>query len=171
MNLDSCDAGMWSPFTERARMAIVQAQKLADMIGSNQITTGILLFGLLSDEDSPAYKMLNSNGVDIEELLQALTLYFEMLVSDHSIKDRSFSANSKTIIEMAFSEARSQKHNYIGADHLLLAMMKFGSCSAYIVLNSTIPDIKLLRDTIKSNYALPQDYTTFKQKIRDGQIP
>lgn len=124
--------GQWEPFTERARRSIVLAQgamKTFDPI-PNLIRPDHLFLGLLEEGESVAAVILATYGVNYKE---ACRVAYTQLGGARSGRinasgESAFGATSKKVIEDAFVEARAMAHNYIGTEHLLLALMANTSC-------------------------------------------
>jgi ATP-dependent Clp protease ATP-binding subunit ClpA len=112
-------SGMWEPFTERARHAIVRAQEVAQLFGSSTIGTEHIGFAL-AETDDPLGEAL-AKAIDREALRGRLGS-----VSAAPSAEMSFSDGAKRSIELAFENARRLNHNYIGSEHLALGVLASG---------------------------------------------
>jgi hypothetical protein len=115
------DAEGFSRFTPRARAAVVAAQTLARGIQNAEIEPAHLLVGLVHDRDGLAVRLLESQGVTPAELKSAILYPGAM---DASLELIPFSAQSKKVLELTFREALRLGHNYVGTEHLLLALLE-----------------------------------------------
>lgn len=138
---------MWEPFTERARKAIVLAQEEASRLGNNYIGTEHLLLGIISEGESVAAKVLENLGVSLQKVRSEV----EAIVgkgSKPTNQEMVFTPRAKRVIELAFEEARSLAHNYIGTEHLLLGLVKEGEGVAARVLSNLGVDPSKIRAEI-----------------------
>ncbi len=112
------DAG-FGRFTPRARNVIVVAQNKAGEAGNNEITPDHLLLGLFTDPDGLAPKLLAGQGIDADKVTKAVTL--PARVDDVPVLI-PFNGQAKKALELTFRQALRLGHNYIGTEHLLLAL-------------------------------------------------
>ncbi|CAN5472155.1 Clp protease N-terminal domain-containing protein [soil metagenome] len=108
-------------FTPRAKAAIVAAQDAARDAHNQEITPEHLILGLLVDTDSLAIRLLQAQGVDPEQLRAALDLPQAAGDPLHLVP---FSGPAKKALELTFREALRLGHNYIGTEHMLLALLE-----------------------------------------------
>jgi hypothetical protein len=113
----------FSRFTVRARRAVVTAQEEARSGGSSEITTGHLVLGLLADPDGLAAKAIVAQGVPLDAVRQAVTATLPPSAGDVPALI-PFDASAKKALELTFREALRLGHNYIGTEHLLLALLE-----------------------------------------------
>lgn len=136
---------MFERFTDAARRVIVQAQEEARLLGHDWIGTEHLLLGLLQGSDPIAAQTLGSMGLDLsgvrERIQQAVGPQAGAAPDGHI----PFTPRSKKVLEMSLREAIRLHHNYIGPEHLLLALVEEGSGVApqvLISLGATPEDIR-----------------------------
>ncbi|BBU23292.1 ATP-dependent protease ATP-binding subunit ClpC2 [Mycobacterium xenopi] len=108
-------------FTPRARSAVVAAQNAAHEARNREITPAHLVLGLLDDPEALATKLLNEQGVDPEVVRSAVTL---PPACDEPPQLTPFSGPARKALELTFREALRLGHNYIGTEHLLLALLE-----------------------------------------------
>jgi len=106
-------------FTPRARNVIVVAQNKAGAAGNGEITPDHLLLGLFSDPDGLAPKLLAGQGIDTDTVAKAITL--PPRVDDVPVLI-PFSGQAKKALELTFRQALRLGHNYVGTEHILLAL-------------------------------------------------
>jgi len=81
-----------------------------------------ILIGLLHADDSVAAKVLNSCGIDLANMM-------ELLVAVHgkgmptTVNSNDFTPRSKRVIQHAAAFANKLGHNYIGTEHILMALV------------------------------------------------
>jgi Clp amino terminal domain, pathogenicity island component len=110
-------------FTPRARTAVVAAQAAARAARNREISTDHLVLGLLGDPDSLAAKLLAAQGVTAESIRAAISLPPDEGEPPELIP---FNGPAKKALELTFREALRLGHNYIGTEHLLLALLEAG---------------------------------------------
>jgi Clp amino terminal domain, pathogenicity island component len=110
----------FSRFTPRARSAIVAAQNAAHAAGNAEITPHHLLLGLLNDPAALATPLLRAQNVTPEAVQAAVTLAPRAAEVPALIP---FSASARTALEQTFAEALRLGDNYIGSEHMLLALL------------------------------------------------
>jgi Clp amino terminal domain, pathogenicity island component len=121
------DAGALDPnagfgrFTPRARSAVVAAQNAAHEAGNVEITPDHLLLGLFTDPQALATLLIKAQGVEPDMLRAAVTLPERHQDVPQLIP---FNGQAKKILELTFREALRLGHNYIGTEHILLAMLE-----------------------------------------------
>jgi hypothetical protein len=106
-------------FTPRARNVVVVAQNKANEAGNNEIGPDHLLLALFADPDGLAAKLLAGQGVDADKVNKAVTL--PPRVDDVPVLI-PFNAQAKKVLELTFRQALRLGHNYVGTEHLLLAL-------------------------------------------------
>ncbi|MDT5059049.1 MAG: hypothetical protein QOF66_7415 [Mycobacterium sp.] len=121
------DAGALDPnagfgrFTPRARNVVVVAQNKAHEAGNNEIHTAHLLLALFAEPEGLAVKLLASQGVDAQAVAAAVTLPPRV---DDVPALIPFSPAAKKVLELTFRQALRLGHNYIGTEHILLALLE-----------------------------------------------
>ncbi len=108
-------------FTPRARNAVVAAQNAAHTAANTEITPGHLLLGLLGDPAALATVLLLQQHVDTDALRAAVELPAAGTEPPELIP---FSGPARKALELTFREALRLGHNYIGTEHLLLALLE-----------------------------------------------
>ena len=129
-------------FTNKAKKVIEIANDISIELGHNYIGTEHILYGLVKEGEGIAAKVLINKGVNEEKVRGKIE---ELLGKGDKIKESlGFTPRTKRVLENAFLEAKRIGYNYIGTEHLLLAIMKEGDSVAtrvIIELNVDIPKI------------------------------
>ena len=113
----------FSRFTLRAKNSIVSAQNEARAAGHDQIEPGHLVLGLLIDPDGLAAKAIAAQRVTLEEVRQAVTAGLPAPAAEVPALI-PFNAQARKALELTFREALRMGHNYIGTEHILLALLE-----------------------------------------------
>ncbi|MEB3064875.1 Clp protease N-terminal domain-containing protein [[Mycobacterium] zoologicum] len=108
-------------FTPRARSAVVAAQNAAHRARNAEITPDHLVLGLLDDPGALATALLTAQNVDPAALAAGVTLPPAGAESPALIP---FSGPARKALELTFRTALRLGHNYIGTEHLLLALLE-----------------------------------------------
>jgi hypothetical protein len=108
-------------FTPRARNVVVVAQTKAHDAGNNEITPAHLLLALFAEPEGLAAKLLASQGVDAEAVSKVVTLPPRV---DDVPALIPFSGQAKKVLELTFRQALRLGHNYVGTEHILLALLE-----------------------------------------------
>jgi len=115
------DAG-FGRFTPRARNVVVAAQNKAQKAGNVEITPGHLLLALFDDPDGLAAKLLAGQGVDADTVAKAVTLPAR---TDGDMPVLiPFDGPAKKALELTFRQALRLGHNYVGTEHIALALFE-----------------------------------------------
>jgi ATP-dependent Clp protease ATP-binding subunit ClpA len=113
----------FSRFTERARNVVMTAQEEARTAGNDEIRAEHLVLGLLAEPDALAARAIVAQGVSLETVRQTAT---EALppAADQMPALIPFDAQAKKALELTFRQALRMGHNYIGTEHILLALLE-----------------------------------------------
>ncbi len=111
----------FSRFTPRARNVVVESQNKAHAAGNDEITPAHLLLALFTDPASLAVRLLAGRAVDADAAAGAVTLPPRVAEMPALIP---FSGPAKKVLELTFREALRLGHNYIGTEHVLLALLE-----------------------------------------------
>jgi ATP-dependent Clp protease ATP-binding subunit ClpA len=108
-------------FTPRARNAVIAAQNAAHEAANSEITPDHLLLGVLSDPAALATVLLHRQHVDPEAVRASVNLPPAGAELPELIP---FSGPARKALELTFREALRLGHNYIGTEHLLVALLE-----------------------------------------------
>ena len=110
-------------FTPRARNVVVAAQNEAAAAMNDEIGSEHLVLGLLSEPDAIASKVIVAQGVPLETVRRRVTATLPNPV-DEIPPLIPFDAHARKVLELTFREALRLGHNYIGTEHILLALLE-----------------------------------------------
>ncbi len=107
-------------FSDSLTEVLQYATEIALKYGSNQIGTEHILYGLVSNKECVACKVLDEFGVNKRNL--------EAIFEDNAdeinlITDVELSPRVKEILRLAQKIAMELGHNYVGTEHVLLALI------------------------------------------------
>lgn len=108
-------------FTPRARNVVVAAQNLAHEAGNDEIRSEHLTLALVADPHSLAVRLLTGQGADAGTVRAAVTLPPRTDATPVLIP---FSGQARKVLELTFRQALRLGHNYVGTEHILLALLE-----------------------------------------------
>ncbi|MFJ2212567.1 Clp protease N-terminal domain-containing protein [Streptomyces sp. NPDC101062] len=111
-------------YTPGAKSAVVAAQNEAHAAGNDEIGTAHLALGLVSLPDTLAARAIVAQGVPLDTVRQAATAALPGR-AETTPALVPFDAGAKKVLELTFREALRLGHNYIGTEHILLALLEF----------------------------------------------
>lgn len=113
---------MFERFTDRARRVILLAQEHGHQLGHRLIGPEHLLVGLRHENEGIAALALQKLGVTTA----GLTGQLEKIAgrAEPGPGDLPFTTNAKKALELSLREALKLGHNYIGTEHILLAVLQ-----------------------------------------------
>jgi hypothetical protein len=110
-------------FTLRAKNSVVAAQNEARAAGHDQIEPAHLVLGLLIDPDTLAAKAIVAQGVTLEAVRQRVTAGLPPPAAQVPPLI-PFSPPARKALELTSREALRMGHDYIGTEHILLALLE-----------------------------------------------
>lgn len=110
-------------FTPRARNVVVAAQNEAREAKNPEILPAHLVLGLLSEPEGLAARAIVAQGVSLETVRQTVTATLPP-AADQVSELIPFDSDARKALELTFREALRMGHNYIGTEHLLLALLE-----------------------------------------------
>jgi hypothetical protein len=113
----------FSRFTTPARNVVMTAQNEARAAGHDEIRAEHLVLGLLSEPDALAARVIVAQGVPLETVRQTAIATLPP-AADQVPALIPFDARAKKALELTFREALRMGHNYIGTEHILLALLE-----------------------------------------------
>ena len=120
-------------FTETATGALNLALECARELGHSFIGSQHLLFGLTAQEGGLSQSLLRAAGADADTIV-ALIERQDGRGARSAVAPCDLTPRSKRIIESSYAVAASFGHNYIGTEHLLLALLEETVSAAMLLL-------------------------------------
>ncbi len=112
---------MFEHFTERAIKSVMLAQEEARRLGHNLVGTEQILLGLIGEGTGVAAIVLDDLGITLDKA----RIEVENVIGRQNRlvpAELPFTPKAKRIFEQSYKEAHQLGHNYIGTEHLLLAI-------------------------------------------------
>ena len=141
---------MFERFTERARQVVWLAQEEARDLKHDYIGTEHILLGLLREGNGVASKVLDSLGITVEGTRDQVTKFSAPGATVHQ-GQIPFTPRTKKTFEGALREALSFGQNYIGTEHILLALVRENGegVAARILLDFDADSEKIRNEVIR----------------------
>ncbi|HEX2579519.1 MAG TPA: ATP-dependent Clp protease ATP-binding subunit [Rhabdochlamydiaceae bacterium] len=151
---------MFDKFTNRAKQVIKLAKKEAQRMNHNYLGTEHVLLGLLKLGQGIAVNVMRNFNLDYETVRQEVERLVGFGPEIQVYGDPALTAKVKKVFEFANEEAASLNHNYVGTEHLLLALLRQTDGVAAQVLenlNISLKDIRreVLKELETFNLQLP----------------
>ncbi|MFF9046586.1 Clp protease N-terminal domain-containing protein [Streptomyces parvulus] len=110
-------------YTPRARNAVMAAHNEAVAAGATEGLPEHLVLGLLTERDALAAKALTAQGVALDAIRAAATAQLPPAAEDVP-ELVPYGPAAKKVLELTFREALRLGHNYVGTEHILLALLE-----------------------------------------------
>ncbi|MFD5681860.1 Clp protease N-terminal domain-containing protein [Streptomyces bacillaris] len=111
-------------FTQRARNVVMASHNEAKAAGHAEIVPAHLTLGLLAEPEAIALRVITAQGVTPEALRTAAEATLPT-PADEVPELIPYDADSRKVLELTFREALRLGHNYVGTEHILLALLEF----------------------------------------------
>jgi ATP-dependent Clp protease ATP-binding subunit ClpC len=141
-------------FTKRAKRVINEmAQDEAKRLGHEYVGPEHIFLGLLKEDDSVAVKLLINLNININELrreVERKSREGNLLLDLPTSHERY-----QRVVEASKDEAKRMKHNYVGTEHILLALLKDNNNLASSVLNNFSVNYNVIKSEILRLLGVP----------------
>ena len=138
-------------YTDKAMHALKESQRVARDLGVSYVGTEHLLMGLLREEGSAAKRLLESNGIVEDRMMEMLS---ELIIPESSIQtmDRDgFSPKAEAVLSEAGKLAERFRAKKVGTEHILLAIIREGENVAARLMGTIGVNLqKLYAETLAS---------------------
>jgi ATP-dependent Clp protease ATP-binding subunit ClpC len=151
---------MFDKFTNRAKQVVKLAKKEAQRLNHNYLGTEHVLLGLIKLGQGIAVNVLRNLTLDYESVRSEVERLVGFGPEIQVYGDPALTGKVKKVFEYANEEAMSLNHNYVGTEHLLLALLRQNDGVAAQVLenlNINLKDIRkeVLKELESFNLQLP----------------
>lgn len=154
-------------YTEKAKTALMLAERTASRMHTGYIGTEHILVGLLKENTGVAARVLKENGLEEDRLLEMIR---ELIVPEAGIvikEKEGYSPRCEEVLTEAGRQSDRFGADKTGTEHILLAMLKEGECVATRLLKTMGLAIqKLYIDTLA---AMGEDPALYKEDLAGKQ--
>ena len=140
---------MLERFTERARQVIVLAQEEAKGLRHNYIGTEHILLGLCRVQDGIASPALEGLDVTVDRVCANVV---RVVGSGEALtlgEVFPFTPRAKRVMDRAHREALSMGHDFMGPEHLLLALLRDDDGMAVRILRELAADPEMIHRRVR----------------------
>lgn len=127
------------PYTADVKELLTLGAKESERRNHHFVGTEHILFGILSLSDAVVTKVLKNLNADAEQLRRSLfkksddSEQLTVPKSGNSVEE-NVTEDTREILYLARQEAKQFNHNFVGTEHILLAIVSLKSCKAARVL-------------------------------------
>ncbi len=157
-------------FTQKANQAVNIALQQASEMGHTYVGTEHLLLGLIQEGTGVAYTVLNDNNVTQEE-------YREKIETSTGVGSKTvltpddLTPRTKRVMQMSMVISSRMGNNYVGTEHLLLALLSESDSYAVKFLIELGVNIQTLAEDLQKNMhkmRTSSDYNKNASEASDG---
>ena len=136
-------------FTERAAAALDYAKDFAIEHNYSYIGTEHILYGLVKEGEGLAAKILLNQGITLDYVEQEI-IKIDGVMSTKEYEEPELTPRAKRIVENSIRESKRMNHNYIGTEHILLALMReIDSVAVRILIEANVDPQKLFAELLR----------------------
>jgi len=138
---------MFERFTEGAIKVIMLSQEEARRMGHNFVGTEQLLLGVIGQRHGIGAKALRKMKVSLKKARKEIELYIGR-GTGFVASEIPFTPRAKRVLEMAVNEGKDLGQNFVGTEHLLLALLTETDGVAMRTLDKLAVDTVKLRNFV-----------------------
>ena len=154
--------------TPRAKHVLVLAQKEAQNLNNDYVGTEHLLLGLIVLDEGVAIAVLKEMGVNLKRLRREIEIKISVSTEVKQKGELPLSARLKKILIIASHEAKAMNYNFIGTEHLLLAILDEGEGVAAELLRQMNVSLEIMR--LEITKALDPNYLPESESNDDDEL-
>ena len=138
---------MFEKFTEGAIKVIMLSQEEARRMGHNFVGTEQLLLGVIGQRHGIGARALKKLKVTLKKARKEIELYIGR-GTGFVASEIPFTPRAKRVLEMAVHEGKDLGQNFVGTEHILLALIAESDGVAMRTLDKLNVDVQKLRNLI-----------------------
>lgn len=140
---------VFDAFNDRAKEVLYSARDLARYYSNNYIGTEHVLLAVLKNKSKILEKVFTALNVS-EDAIKARTEEFIQTGKTIAVEgDDAMTPAVKMVLKLAFDEAQELRHQYVGPEHIFLALIREGESIAYRVATSFGLTLSAVREKIR----------------------
>jgi len=117
-------------FTRNGRKAMLWAQVEAMRRGESFVECEHILLGLLHGEDTGAGRLLDRLNLSADQVREGVSVSLPPESAGARVESSQLSPNAKKAVQQARRETENTGDDYVGTEHLLLAILRSGESDA-----------------------------------------
>ena len=162
---------MQNKFTQKAQNVLICASKTAQELGHTYIGSEHLLLALLYESNSVAAKMLAKRGAAPDKIRSDIVYHTDTGTPTY-LSSSDITPRVKRIIESASLASSKNGNNYIGTEHMLLALLDEQDCLAVRTLEQNgISVIEIKNDILSFMSSTAEKNPSFSERSRSRSSP
>lgn len=126
-----------SRFTDRTRKVITLSRQIARETMYEYVIPEHLLWGLIKEGSGVACNVLKNLDINLQQIVVNIPISPDKLITIQPV----YGVEVENICNQAIIESKSLNHNYVGTEHLLLAMLRISKV-AFGCLNVTSEEVE-----------------------------
>jgi ATP-dependent Clp protease ATP-binding subunit ClpA len=141
--------GLFDRFTQRGRAAITQSAAEARRLNHPSVGPEHIFLGMIGQAEGVAGWVLAELGVTLDvarEKVESLAGRGERTMRG----EIPFSPEGKRVLTLALDEARRLGHNYIGTEHLLLALFQLDDTPGGVPIANVMMEFRLNAESVRA---------------------
>ncbi|WP_294507629.1 ATP-dependent Clp protease ATP-binding subunit [uncultured Victivallis sp.] len=134
--------------TPRARQILLLAKQEAERFNHDHIGTEHLLLGILCLNEGVAVNVLKSLGLNLSQLRLEVEKSCGVGGSTQTDGPLPLTPRLKRVLMLAATEAQAMNYNFVGTEHLLLAILREGESAAARILQNLNVNLDEVRQAV-----------------------
>ncbi|MBB5152595.1 ATP-dependent Clp protease ATP-binding subunit [Saccharopolyspora phatthalungensis] len=130
---------MFEHFTEHAQRAIALAQDEALELDHLAVDSEHLLLGLIREGSGLAAAILISFRINLKDARRGVKALVKRVYREPA-NERALTQRAKKVLQLALQEARRLRHDFVGSEHLLLALLRAGDANPVLARLGADPE-------------------------------
>ena len=159
---------MNSKFSDRVKRVMRLVREEAARLGNNHISSEHLLLGIIREGKGSAVNVMLNLGLNLDKIKQSIDDYVAYSGGSMTMGDVPFTPRAKQILEIAATEAKEMKSQYVQTCHLLVALVKDKETIAAQILVGFGVDYKTVKEEV---IAVLQGKPTGKREKKKSKTP
>ena len=159
---------MNSRFSDRVKRVMRLVREEAARLGNNHISSEHLLLGIIREGKGSAVNVMLNLGLNLDKIKQSIDDYVAYSGGSMTMGDVPFTPRAKQILEIAATEAKEMKSQYVRTCHLLVALVKDKETIAAQILVGFGVDYKTVKEEV---IAVLQGKPTGKREKKKSKTP
>ncbi len=137
---------MQGRYTQKAKEVLKRAKEAAATLGNEYVGTDHILLGLTLVQESVAAKALESQGITYHQVMERISSMQRNKQKFYTPTD--FTPRAKRVVDLSVREAFHMGTNYVGTEHILVALLRESDIAAVKILVELNVNIQRLYEDI-----------------------
>ncbi len=152
--------------TDNALASLKQAEFLAHNLGDSYVGTFHLFFGILSQESSLGYKVLEKAGINFEKVKNKLS---EKKSIQQVSNVKGLSETAKLTLKMAYEISQDYGQNFCGTEHITYSLLTQKNSNAVVLLKDFNIDIDAILQELNDLFIRQQNAKSYNYMNQSGR--